>query len=84
MNKDDIRFEIDQLRKDKMIYALESIAVSMAMFLLSSFVSFVFPYLSGFVLIGAIILAVGYWLFTAIGNTKRLVKIRKLERILKK
>ncbi len=79
MNKEDLKFEIDQLRKDKIIYAVESVACSLAVFLLISFLSVLDPDSTGFVVPAGLIIAVGYWLFTVYGNTVRLARIKKLE-----
>jgi hypothetical protein len=78
-SKEDIRFEIDQLRKDKIIYAVESVAATLATLLLLNFVvdsKTTFGTIS-------IIATLGYWLFTVYGNTFRLLKIKKLEDKLK-
>jgi hypothetical protein len=76
MNKLDLQFQIDQLRKDKMIYALESVATS-----LSAVISiYVFTYWeSGVYFILMVPIAIIYWLYCLIGNYFRLQKIRKLE-----
>lgn len=82
--KEDIKFEIDQLRKDKMIYALESIASSVALLMVAIFVGTMFPTTATAFMVGAaFILNIIYWLFTVYGNIKRLSRIKKLERILK-
>lgn len=62
-----------------MIYALESIACSMAMFLLISFLSVLDPNSTGFVVPAGLVIAVGYWVFAVYVNFMRLVKIKKLE-----
>jgi len=81
--KEDIKFQIDQLRKDKIIYAVESVACSMAIFLLISFLSVLDPESSGFVVPAGLIISIGYWLFTVYGNTVRFIKIKDLEKKLK-
>ncbi len=83
-NKEDLRFEIDQLRKDKMVYALDSIATSLAMFFLISFISLIsYPNAQLIVIIGVII-AIGFWFTVVIGNIIRFRKIKKLEKALRK
>lgn len=86
--KDQIRFEIDQLRKDKIIYQVESSAMSLVALVIYFFV----PVASREMLVlpsnqelvqkwFAVILAITvlYWLYTAFGNILRLKKIKKLE-----
>lgn len=83
MTKQDMQFEIDQLRKDKIIYALEATATSttalVAIFTLNNSTSLnlntVLP------VIGYLVCA--YWLFCMIGNLQRLIKIQTLEKLLK-
>ncbi len=80
MTKQDIQFQIDQLRKDKMIYALESIATSAAAVLVMFgliMVSHRNEY-SGIV----IIIAILYWAYVMMTNFFRLLRIRKLEKLL--
>ena len=73
-------FIIDQLRKDKIIYALEACA-----FTLSSIMAFIFAhfYTDGkirfFLQISATVFAVSYTLYAGFGNLFRLIKIKKLE-----
>jgi hypothetical protein len=50
-NKEDIKYQIDQLRKDKIIYAVESVAISISSLLLyvgTQFLSESFPVLSNY------------------------------------
>jgi len=84
MKKEDIQFQVDQLRKDKIIYALESISTTLAALLFWITLNINIPrqfaqearnlYNLGFVI------ALLYWIFTVFGNTNRLIKIKKLER----
>ncbi len=80
MKKEDLRFQIDQLRKDKMIYALESIAFTFIMELVYITLSVVLGYSSPSLAIMVCVLPLGYFVFMAIGNTRRFLKIRKLEK----
>lgn len=81
MNKQDLQFQIDQLRKDKMIYALEAIATSVtAIFGFFIFGNYFNAY-SDYIIIAAY-LVVGYWAYCMIGNLFRLIKIRNLEKII--
>jgi hypothetical protein len=76
MNKQDVQFEIDQLRKDKIIYAVESTSATLATMLLLSY-KIESSTIYGMV---AILGALGYWVFTVYGNTRRLIKIKELEK----
>ncbi|NTV24098.1 MAG: hypothetical protein HGA85_07055 [Nanoarchaeota archaeon] len=81
--KRDVKFEIDQLRKDKMIYALESIAVCFVVEI---------AYLATLEAIGEIaakkvaffgfLSALLFFIYMAIGNLIRWRKIRHLEKLL--
>lgn len=70
------QFEIDQLRKDKIIYATEAMATSVTglvvIFALGP--SGLMDY-SGFVALGVIL----YWAYAMLTNLFRLRKIRRLE-----
>ena len=70
------QFQIDQLRKDKMIYALESIATT----LIAIICIYLFTYWeSGAYFILMIPFAIFYWIYSMVGNLLRLKKIRQLE-----
>jgi len=83
--KELLEFRIDQLRKDNMICALESIALTFIVelgYLLISILSrsnysVVFAVL-------ALILPTTYFVYMVLGNTKRMLKIKKLEKELYK
>jgi hypothetical protein len=80
-NKEIIKFKIDQLRKDKMIYALESIALTFIVELSYLLLSLLFignysPLLALF----ALLLPLSYFIYMMIGNLIRLNKIKKLEK----
>ena len=81
MTKDSLRFEIDQLRKDKIIYATEAIAVNSAM-LLAIIAGMLTPY-GPFVVTGAVAIGIGYTLFVGYTNLKRFRRIQQLEKELK-
>lgn len=77
-----IQFEIDQLRKDKIIYAIESCATSlgaMVLLLLSTVLARSLPFLSNIAILIALF-ALGYLVYMGIGNARRLMKIRQLEK----
>ena len=87
-SKDDIRFEIDQLRKDKIIYKVESAALSLIALVIYFYIPVVFrdvitdpKYQQAVKLWFSIILiiAVVFWMYTAIGNISRVKKIKELE-----
>lgn len=80
MHKQDLQFQIDQLRKDKIIYAVESTATSVtaivAMFYVGSIEKITNPFqLHSLILGGAIV----YWIYMVISNLLRYLKIRRLE-----
>jgi hypothetical protein len=78
--KKDLRFEIDQLRKDKMIYSLESIALTF----ISELFYFTFSVVTGsYSLVLAVIcllVPLVYFIYAMLGNLVRYRKIRELER----
>lgn len=81
-SKDDLWFQIDQLRKDKIIYAVEAIAVNTLCFV-SIFIGG--SLIKGDVMVYLSILAfvsIGYTLFMGLGNAIRLRKIKQLEKML--
>ena len=84
MNKKNIEFKIDQLRKDKMIFALESIALTFVVEL--GYV--LFTILTGrpnfLIALLGLVIVVGFFLFAIIGNIIRCCEIRKLEKKLYK
>ena len=84
MSRTDIQFQIDQLRKDKIIYALESIATTISS-VFAIFVAGTFNLDSSiYVLIIAVlgVGGIGYWFYAMVGNFFRLRQIRKLESLL--
>lgn len=77
-----LQFEIDQLRKDKIIYAIESCATSlgaMVLLLLSTLLARTFPFLSNIAILFAVF-SIGYLVYMGVGNARRLMKIRELEK----
>lgn len=87
LTKEEIKFQIDQLRKDKIAYATESTATALVGLMLFWGLGFVFPQITFFpqIFVGALLLmVVGYWLFMVAGNLKRMKQIEKLEKELEK
>jgi len=81
-NIDQIRFQIDQLRKDKIIYAVEAVVVNTCCILVFILINF-YPFselirtlISNLVTV----IAVVYSVFVGVGNLIRLQKIKKLEK----
>jgi hypothetical protein len=83
MTTDEKRFIIDQLRKDKIIYATEACATVLVSILAFQFSN---QHLSGslrdIVNVFSFVLAVGYTIFMGVGNYFRLMEIQKLEKTL--
>lgn len=77
----DLQFKIDQLRKDKIIYATEACAASITALLVVIISEKYFPKgLEQTVDTVATLFAVGYWLYAGFGNLARLSKIKELEK----
>ncbi len=84
MNQDKLKFTIDQLRKDKIIYGVEAVATAATGILVLLFSNTYFPSgLKNLVNIIVLIIGIGYTLYMGIGNFNRLQKIKELERQLK-
>ncbi|AKM79563.1 MAG: hypothetical protein UX85_C0001G0278 [Candidatus Beckwithbacteria bacterium GW2011_GWB1_47_15] len=82
---DEMRWQVSQLKKDKLVYAVESAAVSLVVMVLIFGLGIALPIVGLYaqtVMRLLLIIAVGYFLYMAAGNTKRCLKIRKLERML--
>ena len=86
MTKADIQYQINQLKKDKMLYAIESAAVTLMVTLLVSslgFLGFMFPVVNQYapvilqVLLGSAVL---FFLYMIVSNTVRCIKIIKLNK----
>ena len=85
-NKADIQYQINQLKKDKLLYAIESAAVTLMVTLLVSslgFLGFMFPIVNQYaktiiqVLLGGAVL---FFLYMVVTNIVRCVKIVKLNK----
>jgi len=87
-DRDLLKFQISEIRKDKIVYAVESTALTILALLVFIGAPSVFPEIinpyepsSLKILQGVIILPFVYWLLVAvIGNLLRLRKINKLQR----
>lgn len=81
MDNQSLKFTIDQLRKDKIIYAVEACATNLVCILVFIFSNTYFSGLfKNIVNYGMLIIGVGYTLFMGVGNALRLSKIKKLEK----
>jgi hypothetical protein len=78
--KKNLEFQIGQLRQDKIILAVETVAINSLCFLLFTFSTFL-P-VPIWVPIGIVAFAFLYTLYALIGNLFRLKKIKKLEKSL--
>jgi hypothetical protein len=79
-SREELKFEIEQLRKDKMIYALESIALTFISELTYILITVIFDIQSTILAILALVIPLGYYVFMVVGNLLRLRKIKKLEK----
>lgn len=77
-NNENIKFTISQLRQDKIIMAVEAVAVNTAC-LLGSFLAGYFP-VPPVIPIVIIVIGIIYTLYALIGNLFRLNKIKTLEK----
>lgn len=81
MNKEELKFQIDQLRKDKIIYATEATAVAMVCVLgylfVNDFIEGIYKYWGS---VYMLVVATGYSIFMGIGNALRLKRINELEK----
>ena len=81
-NLDKIHFQIDQLRKDKIIYGIEAIAVNSCCLFAFIFINFNY-FFEKVRIMGSnllLIIAVVYTIFMGVGNFIRLRKIKKIEK----
>mgnify|MGYP003394480497 CR=1 FL=1 len=84
MSKDDLQFQIDQLRKDKIIYGVEACATTLiCLFGLHFSIVYLTDPLRYKVNMALLAIAVIYTLYMGIGNAMRLMKVKKLEAELK-
>lgn len=82
-NKDALRFQIDQLRKDKIIYAVEACAFNLGALIFISYGYDFLPVPQGLMItlgIFAFAFSIIYTLYAGVGNFFRLRKIRELEK----
>ena len=80
MDKEDRKFKIDQLRKDKIIYGVESVATNLAVMLGIYFTTYFKSEYTSFFVFLSVLIGVGYTLFMGITNFNRLQKIKELEK----
>lgn len=82
MNKEELKFKIDQLRKDKIIYGVEAVATDLAVLLIIILVDFLSPsyLISSIIITGSVVIGVSYTIFMGVTNFKRLQKIKELEK----
>lgn len=79
-NKEDLKFKIDQLRQDKIIYGVEAVATDLAVMLGIYFATYFKSQYTSFLVFLSILIGVGYTLFMGITNFNRLQKIKELEK----
>lgn len=92
MSNKEIKFKIDQLRKDKIIYQVESAALSLVVLVLYFTGPIGLPDLffydsgepNGQLFLLMILVVVGYWAYTVVGNIQRYREIKELESKLNK
>jgi len=92
-NRTSLQFQIEQLRQEKMIYAVESVAVFILSLFLSVFLpnllfQYVFanqqlteaPKVLEYIPVASFVIGVGFFLFSMAGNFLRMLKVRNLEK----
>ena len=79
-DKEDLRFKIDQLRQDKIIYGVEAVATNLAVMLGIYFATYYKSQYTSFLVFVSVLIGVGYTVFMGITNFNRLQKIKKLEK----
>lgn len=85
-NQQDLQFQLNQLRLDKIVYAVDAMLVCFTVFLLLVSLPLLYVYVPTLpqytpaVLVGV---AVAVSLFALLGNARRFLKIRKIEGELK-
>lgn len=83
MKQEELKFKIDQLRKDKIIYATEATATAVVCVLGYLFVNTYFEGpLKYWGSVYVVFVGTGYALFMGIGNALRLKRINELEKTL--
>lgn len=81
MKQEELKFKIDQLRKDKIIYASEATATAVVCILGFLFANIYLENPIKYdVSLFVLLVGVGYTLFMGIGNAIRLSKIKELEK----
>lgn len=86
MKTKNTEFEIAQLRQDKIIYAVESVAIGITALVASSLISLIASFGAVpeiylfYINIAIFVYAIGYSLFALVGNQKRFKKIKELEK----
>ncbi len=79
-SKEDLKFKIDQLRQDKIIYGVEAVATNLAVMLGIYFATYFKSQYTSFLVFISVLIGVGYTLFMGITNFNRLQKIKELEK----
>ena len=80
VNKEELKFKIDQLRKDKIIYGVEAVATDLAVMLAIYFVDYFGLQYSSILIFLLVLTGVGYTVFMGVTNFNRLQKIKELEK----
>ncbi len=93
MKQSSLQFQISQMRQEKQIYTLESIAVFLFSLFLSAFLPQILfrylyanqqlleqPKLLEYIPVAAFLIGVGFFIFAMVGNIMRMMKIAKLEK----
>lgn len=81
MNKEELMFKIDQIRKDKMVFALDAILVILFGTLLIFGLGFIFPLANPYLIIKwIVIVAAVFFVYALGGNIVRFFKLMKLEK----
>lgn len=85
-SKEQLMFEIDQLRKDKILFAIESVAVSMTGLLVfigapSVFPTIINPYDPKSLVILQFVVGIplAYWFFALVTNMVRMYRVMRLQ-----
>ncbi len=82
---ENLQFQIDQLRKDKIIYAIESCALTLVCSMILIVVLLFVPKSVQLpIILLLLILSTGYHAYMSVGNMRRLRKIKRLEKQLQK
>jgi len=86
MTTRNVEFQISQLRQDKIIYAIEAVAVGITALVASSLISLVASFGAVreiylfYLNIAIFVFAISYTGYALIGNASRLKKIKELEK----